>query len=221
MNHMTSSHLKKKTAIILSVWVTFFLHTSGANGTTIPKSKFLLGVLRDSPTYSAKEPRNKSSNFFPTKYAIPKSLKVSHWLKELAFTTVWGDKINPMEFENSGSKKSTKNPPTTPRGTARAKEGTNAMASDWAGLYRESFRLRRFGSTFSNSKRQRIPTIGTTIFPSSIGLFITHIFLGLKPSLFYGVGFQRQSLVVVFPIQLERNAQSSIRFHLPHVWGWK
>ena len=108
----TTWHLptSKKTPVILSVWVTFFSIHLGQMGLQFPKSKFLLGVLRDSPTYSAKEPRNKSSNFFPTKYAIPKSLKVSHWLKEFTFTTIWGDKINPMEFENSGSKKSTKNP---------------------------------------------------------------------------------------------------------------
>ena len=34
-------------------------------------------------TYSAKGPLNKSLNFiFPTKYGIPKSLKVGHWLSQ-------------------------------------------------------------------------------------------------------------------------------------------
>ena len=39
--------------------------------------------------YSAKGPWNKSSNFiFPTKYVIPKNLKVSHWLSKFPFCQV-------------------------------------------------------------------------------------------------------------------------------------
>ncbi len=37
-------------------------------------------------SYSAKGPQNKSLNLiFPTKYVIPKSLKVSHWLSQILF----------------------------------------------------------------------------------------------------------------------------------------
>ena len=41
----------------------------------------LLG--KETDTYWAKGPRNKKLNsIFPTKYEIPKRLKVSHWLNE-------------------------------------------------------------------------------------------------------------------------------------------
>ena len=55
------------------------LYETAANNTPIGRN-WQANIGKSQP-YSVKGPQNKSQNlFFPTKYVIPKSLKVSHWL---------------------------------------------------------------------------------------------------------------------------------------------